>query len=115
MTKKTKAGKKSAAKKSTAKGKSNATALELIDGLDSKHESLQPVLRRLAAGEKVSDKDLDALDDSDSRVSQVTPILRDIRDGKVGPAAVAAIEALDSFGAGLQPALFALVSPSKWS
>jgi hypothetical protein len=109
MTKK-KAGKKSANKKSGAKGKpGNAKALELVEALDSKHESLQPVLRKLAGGEKVSDEELEALDDSDSRVSAVIPILRSIRDGAARAGTAVAIDNLDSFGAGLRPTLLALL------
>lgn len=86
-----------------------AQAIDFINSVDSKHQSLQPVLRQLARGEAVSAEEVDALAESDSRLSQVAPVVKAIATGRADKNTLSAINELDSFGAPLQPVLLALV------
>jgi hypothetical protein len=86
-----------------------AQALDFINTLDSKHQSVQPALRLLARGGELLPDELNALASSDSRLVEVVPILRAINGGKADDGTVKAINALDSFGAPLQPVLLAMV------
>jgi hypothetical protein len=88
-------------------------ATYFVNTLGSKHQSLQPALRQLVRGEKFSDAQLEAINDGDSRLTAVVPILRAINCGTANDETIAAVNALDSFGAPLQPLLLALVAGLK--
>jgi len=85
-------------------------ALDLINTLSTKQQALQPLLRKFARGEKVSESELQWALDSDSRAGAVIVVLRDINAGKKDESVTVAIGELDSFGAPLQPLLTALVA-----
>ena len=84
-------------------------ALDFINTLDSKHQSLQPVLRSMARGVLVLNAVLDELAESDSRVGPVVLILEVAQTGAGKEETIKAINRLDSFGAPLQPLLLAMV------
>jgi hypothetical protein len=82
---------------------------ESINVLDSKTSvELRTVLTQLAAGKKLSDAQLDAVDDGDSRLTAVIPILRAINDGAANAETKVAINALDSYAEPLKQILLSL-------
>jgi len=85
-------------------------ALDFINTLSTKQQALQPLLRKFARGEKVSEEELKVAEDSDSRAGAVVAVLRDINAGKKDESVIVAIGELDSFGAPLQPLLTALAA-----
>lgn len=90
-----------------------------ISTLSSKHQSLQSVLRRMVNGQNLSEENLKRIADSDSRAGAVVEILQAINTARSSEKHVASewltekLEALDSFGAPLQPLLFALAGGLK--
>jgi hypothetical protein len=87
-----------------------AEALYFINTLGSKHVTAQPILRKLVRGEQVSETELGQLENNDSRLTAVVPIIRELSVGQAGENTAAAISALDSHGAPLQPVLLALLA-----
>ena len=97
-------------KKAAKPGLTRQQAADFINQLDSKHQSLQPILQKLVAGKTVTAGELDTVAETDSRAGAVVQVLRDVNsNGGVSADQVREkIEALDSFGAPLKPLLSAL-------
>jgi len=83
----------------------SANALDLINTLDSRHQGIQPVLRKFVRGEHVTDAELDQLE---SPFAPVAEILKDIREGQVSDSTRSAINALDTRNEVLIPLLHGL-------
>src|SRR6185503_17320382 len=86
-----------------------AQAIHFVNTLSSKHQSLQPLLRKFARGEAVTEDELLAAETNDSRAGGVVAALRCVKNGEPKQT-THATEDLDSFGSPLRPLLEALAA-----
>jgi len=87
--------------------KTRAAALDLINTVDSRHQAIQPVLRKFVRGEAVADTELEQLE---SPFAPVAGILKQVRDRKVTKETRAAIDSLDTRNDVLRPLLHGLAN-----
>ena len=87
--------------------KTREQALYLVNTLDSRHQGIQPTLRKFVRGEPVTDAELDQLE---SPFKPVADILKQIRDSKVTKGLRYFIDTLDTRNEVLRPLLHGLAN-----
>jgi hypothetical protein len=81
-------------------------ALYLIKTVDSRHQEIQPMLRKAARGEKITNEEFEK---AGSPFAPVVGVLRDIQSGNADADTRRIIENLDTRNDVLKPLLLALM------